>query len=57
MNHCELYFDEVSRLAVSIDSDAVERLVTALVQLRERQGRLFLLGVGGRCSQLQPCCQ
>jgi len=47
MNHCELYFKEVSCIAVSIDSDAVERLVAELAQLRERQGRLFLLGVGG----------
>ena len=47
MKHCELYFDEVSRIAESIDSDAVERLVAELVRLRERQGRLFLLGVGG----------
>ena len=47
MKHCELYFDEVSSIAMSIDSDAVERLVTELALLRERQGRLFLLGVGG----------
>jgi len=47
MKHCELYFDEVLRIAVSIDSDAVERLVTELARLRERHGRLFLLGVGG----------
>ena len=47
MKHCELYLKEVSRIATSIDSDAIERLVSELVQLRERQGRLFLLGVGG----------
>ena len=47
MKHCELYVKEVSGIAMSIDSDAIERLVTELAQLRERQGRLFLLGVGG----------
>jgi D-sedoheptulose 7-phosphate isomerase len=47
MKHCELYFEEVARIAESIDSNAVERLVNELVKLRERQGRLFLLGVGG----------
>ena len=50
MKHGELYFDEVSRIAMSIDADATERLVTELVQLRERQGRLFFLGVGGSAA-------
>ena len=47
MKHCKLYFDEVSRIAASIDFHSVERLVNELIGLRERQGRLFLLGVGG----------
>ena len=50
MNHSDIYFDEVSRIAASIDHTAVERLVSALVELRERQGRLFLLGVGGSAA-------
>ena len=50
MKHCELYFNEVSRIAKSIDSDATERLVVELVGLRERQGRLFLIGVGGSAA-------
>ncbi len=50
MNHSDIYFDEMSRIAASIDYTAVERLVNALVELRERQGRLFLLGVGGSAA-------
>jgi D-sedoheptulose 7-phosphate isomerase len=41
------YFSEVGQIARSIDYAAVERLVDELVNLRERQGRLFFLGVGG----------
>jgi len=39
MKRCERYFDEISSIAVSIDSDAVERLLTELVQLWERRRR------------------
>jgi D-sedoheptulose 7-phosphate isomerase len=41
------YFDEVRRVIDGIDVDAAERIVQALVALREREGRLFILGVGG----------
>ena len=36
MKHCELYLDEVSRIAMSIDSDVVEHLAVALADLRKR---------------------
>jgi D-sedoheptulose 7-phosphate isomerase len=45
--HSETYFQEVAKVAQSIDIAAVERLVAELASLRERGGRLFLLGVGG----------
>jgi D-sedoheptulose 7-phosphate isomerase len=41
------YFDEAHRVIDGIDQDAAERIVRALVALRERGGRLFILGVGG----------
>lgn len=48
--HTQQYFHEVSALAQSIDVAAVEKLASELVALRERGGRLFLLGVGGSAA-------
>lgn len=45
--HAQTYFQEVAKVAQSIDIAAVERLATELAALRERGGRLFFLGVGG----------
>lgn len=42
-----LYLDEARRLLERVDGDAVERLARALAAVRERGGRLFILGVGG----------
>lgn len=50
MSHASAYFDEVCRIASALDHDAVERLASALVRLREQKGRLFLLGVGGSAA-------
>ena len=45
--HTQTYFQEVVKVAQAIDTAAVERLARELAALRERGGRLFLLGVGG----------
>ena len=45
--HAKTYFDETVKVANSIDIDLIEKLVLELAALRERGGRLFLLGVGG----------
>jgi D-sedoheptulose 7-phosphate isomerase len=45
--HSERYFAAVAGLAQSLDADAVDELATRLAALRARQGRLFVLGVGG----------
>uniref|UniRef100_E6Q5T7 Sugar isomerase family protein n=1 Tax=mine drainage metagenome TaxID=410659 RepID=E6Q5T7_9ZZZZ len=41
------YFDEAKLVIDRIDRSAAEALVAQLVALRERSGRLFILGVGG----------
>lgn len=46
-NYTRAYLSEVASLAVQLDAKAIDRLVENLVQLRERGGRLFFLGVGG----------
>src|SRR5258708_5730843 len=47
MTHADTYFDQVAEIARTIDRKAIERLAEALIALRERNGRLFFLGVGG----------
>lgn len=46
-SHATTYFAQVGRIAASIDTAQIERLAEELVRLREREGRLFLIGVGG----------
>jgi len=41
------YFAEAHRVIDGIDIAAAERIAQALAELRERGGRLFILGVGG----------
>jgi D-sedoheptulose 7-phosphate isomerase len=45
--HTQTYFQEVVKVAQTIDIAGIERLANELAALRERQGRLFFLGVGG----------
>jgi D-sedoheptulose 7-phosphate isomerase len=47
MSHVAKFLDEVVAIARGIDSAAIETLCGELVKLRERGGRLFILGVGG----------
>lgn len=50
MSHVDSYFEEAARICERIDRDAIERLATALADLRVRGGRLFVLGVGGSAA-------
>jgi D-sedoheptulose 7-phosphate isomerase len=45
--HVQTYFQEVVKVAQQIDLAAIEKLAGELQALREREGRLFFLGVGG----------
>jgi D-sedoheptulose 7-phosphate isomerase len=46
-NHVTRYFEQVTEVARKLDHALVQKLVDELVALREREGRLFILGVGG----------
>lgn len=50
MSHARTFLDHAASVARQIDSAVVERLVSELVALRARNGRLFLLGVGGSAA-------
>lgn len=45
--HTDGYFDEVAALAAAADRDRVDALARGLASVRDRGGRLFVLGVGG----------
>jgi D-sedoheptulose 7-phosphate isomerase len=47
MNYIEQYFNEVGRILDSISQDKIQKMVDSLIQLRQKGGRLFFLGVGG----------
>jgi len=48
--HSRQFFEEVAAVAKAIDLNAIERMAQELASLRERGGRLFLLGVGGSAA-------
>jgi len=47
MSYTAQYFEEAAKILSLLDQSAVERTAALLLELRERPGRLFLLGVGG----------
>lgn len=49
-SHTERHLAETIEIARRLDRAAIDRLVTQLVALRDRGGRLFILGVGGSAA-------
>ena len=47
MTHAESFFAAAAKICHDIPFAAIETLAAELDRLRERQGRLFLIGVGG----------
>lgn len=47
MSHASDYMAEVAEIAAALPSGEIEKLAEALGALRDRGGRLFVLGVGG----------
>ena len=50
MNHAESFFAAAAQICREISFASVEALASELDQLRERGGRLFLIGVGGSAA-------
>src|ERR1017187_1725318 len=44
------YLQEVGQIAAQLDAAAIDRVVSALAEIRSRGGRLFILGVGGSAA-------
>lgn len=49
-DHVANYLTAIADTAWKLDREQIEGLIYGLVALRERQGRLFLLGVGGSAA-------
>jgi D-sedoheptulose 7-phosphate isomerase len=47
MDHIERYLEEAIKVIEKIDKNRIERIIKSLIELRQRGGRLFFLGVGG----------
>jgi D-sedoheptulose 7-phosphate isomerase len=47
MSYTKQHLAEAAEVIARLDVDAIERMALMLADLRERQGRLFFLGVGG----------
>ncbi|HET7294381.1 MAG TPA: sugar phosphate nucleotidyltransferase [Vicinamibacteria bacterium] len=50
MSYTQAYLEDTKLALDRIDSAAIDRLVVALRDLRDRRGRLFVLGVGGSAA-------
>src|SRR5438552_2250920 len=50
MNFIKQYLEEVQRITAQLNPDALEKMVEELARVRERGGRLFILGVGGSAA-------
>ena len=50
MEYAQQHLNESIEIIRRLDVDAIERIADSLVELRERGGRLFFLGVGGSAA-------
>ena len=50
MNFAQQFLAEVQQVTAQLNPDAIEKVVDELACLRERGGRLFILGVGGSAA-------
>jgi phosphoheptose isomerase len=50
MSHAKLYLAEAAQITERIDYEMIDRIAEGLAVLRDRGGRLFLLGVGGSAA-------
>ncbi len=50
MSHTTEFIADATRILGRLDAGAIERMVHLVAKLRERQGRIFFLGVGGSAA-------
>jgi D-sedoheptulose 7-phosphate isomerase len=47
MSYTDEYLSEVKSIVDRIDHQSIEKMIDLIIEIRERSGRLFFLGVGG----------
>ncbi len=50
MDYAKRYFKEVQVIAKTIDLELIENMVQIIADVKEKQGRLFFIGVGGSAA-------
>ena len=50
MSFAKQFLDEVQKVIAQLNTDAIEKSADELARVRERGGRLFILGVGGSAA-------
>lgn len=50
MSFARQFLEEVQQVTAQLNADAIEKVVDELAAVRERGGRLFILGVGGSAA-------
>ena len=50
MSFAQNYLEETRKVVAALDVEAIEKAVAELARIRERGGRLFILGVGGSAA-------
>ncbi|MBC8178234.1 MAG: SIS domain-containing protein [Deltaproteobacteria bacterium] len=50
MDHIKQYLIEAKKVIDQLDAGAIERMVGVIDEVRERNGRMFVLGVGGSAA-------
>lgn len=50
MSFVQQYLEETQKVVAALDAGALEKCVNELARVRERGGRLFILGVGGSAA-------
>src|SRR5260370_15158306 len=50
MSYSRQHLEEASSIIAKLDVESIERTANLLSELRDRDGRLFLLGVGGSAA-------
>jgi D-sedoheptulose 7-phosphate isomerase len=50
MEYAERYFNEVKEIASTVNLETIEKMIQLLIDVREKKGRIFFLGVGGSAA-------
>ncbi|MDD5363163.1 MAG: SIS domain-containing protein [Ignavibacteria bacterium] len=50
MNYIDKYFEEVKEIVNKLDKNSISGVINDLVAIKQKHGRLFILGVGGSAA-------